>query len=487
MLFTSFDFIFLFLPITLAVFWFLTRVARGAVPVAWLVTASLVFYGASNPQALAILLASLAINYLAGLQLDSRRDGSMRDRKRVMVLAVSANLLILGQTKYFEFAAESVAALFGIDLPLARSIPPLAISFFTFQQIAYVVDVFRGDRPERNLLRYTLFVSFFPQLIAGPIVHHREMLPQFSRERARVTLENLVYGGTFFVFGLFKKVVVADGLVPWVAPAFDAAIAAPQSIGLIDAWGAALTYSFQLYFDFSGYCDMAIGLAALFGIRLPTNFDSPYKARSIIDFWSRWHQTLSRFLRDYLYILLGGNRKGSMRRYQNLMLTMLLGGLWHGASWTFVAWGALHGVYLMINHAWRVLGLRSGLALEPSAIRAGVYQSLTFAAVTIAWVFFRSGTFPAALSLLASMTGANGLQVADVLVSEEAGSAALHFGIGRFAVLAGLLSAVWGLPNSQEIMNFAGSRIREDSIDDRKEPPVGDLLLRWRAMLVGPV
>src|SRR4029078_9582961 len=260
------------------------------------------------------------------------------------------------------FIIETTNTIFNLQNSNVDIILPLAISFFTFQQIDYLADLYQNKAYVPSLLKYFLFNTFFPQLIAGPIVHHGEIIPQFENKKIfQLNARNLAIGFTIFFMGLFKKVAIADNIAPIANQVFHLA-----NIGVTptfwEAWTGAFIYSFQLYFDFSGYSDMAIGLACLFGISLPINFNSPYKATNIIDFWRRWHITLSRFLRDYLYIPLGGHRLGSGRRYANLVITMLLGGLWHGASWTFVVWGGLHGVYLMINHGWR--HLREGMPRE---------------------------------------------------------------------------------------------------------------------------
>jgi D-alanyl-lipoteichoic acid acyltransferase DltB (MBOAT superfamily) len=322
---------------------------------------------------------------------------------------------------------------------------PLAISFYTFQQIAFLVDAYRGETGRPRLRDYALFVSFFPQLIAGPIVMHRELLPQLRRPDLGPTAARLAPGLTLFLVGLGKKVLVADALAPVADPVFAAA-AAGEALAASDAWGAALAYTFQLYFDFSGYSDMAIGLAWMFGIRLPFNFDSPYKATSVVDFWRRWHVTLSRFLRLYLYVPLGGNRRGPARRHLNLMLTMLLGGLWHGAGWNFVLWGGLHGVYLVINHGWRALrARRSGAGPAPgnAAVGRALARALTFAAVVVAWVFFRAETTPAALGMLGAMAGLG------------AGAAPATLAPVTWAALAALLVGAWALPNSQQWLGLA--------------------------------
>jgi D-alanyl-lipoteichoic acid acyltransferase DltB (MBOAT superfamily) len=333
--------------------------------------------------------------------------------------------------------------LHGLDVVL-----PLRISFFTFQKIAYLVDVHDGRAQPGRLLEFLIFVFFFPQLIAGPIVHHAEMMPQFRALGAAAppdpaaTWANLAIGGTVLLAGLFSKVVVADHLAPFATPVFDRARDG-GAIGLLDAWQAALAYTGQLYFDFSGYSIMALGLGLLFGIRLPVNFNSPYQATSIIEFWRRWHITLSRFLRDYLYIPLGGNRKGPRRRYVNLMLVMVLGGLWHGAGWTFVIWGALHGACLLAAHLWRDNGA--------PRLPAWLGWFLTLLAVVVAWVFFRAASLPAALGILGAMAGL-GDTIATPLYSP--------LGIGLSAALlafAALAPNIQTVMRNQQIALDAGS------------------------------
>ena len=313
MLFSSLEFILGYLPVTLAVFYFARRVWGTRVALAWLTAASLFFYGWWNPAYLLLLVGSIGFNYIFRLWLS--RPGSAR---LLLALGIGANLGLLGYFKYAGFFVANFGAVSGNGPTVEGIVLPLAISFFTFQQIAYLIDAYRGQAGERNLLRYCMFVSFFPQLIAGPIVLHREMLPQLHSDRfGNLTARKLAVGGTIFILGLGKKVILADSLAGSADPIFDAA-AGGATLTLLEAWIGALAFTFQIYFDFSGYSDMAIGLAYMFGLRLPINFDSPYKAGSIIDFWRRWHMTLSRFLRDYLYIPLGGNRKGEGRRYINL-------------------------------------------------------------------------------------------------------------------------------------------------------------------------
>jgi D-alanyl-lipoteichoic acid acyltransferase DltB (MBOAT superfamily) len=318
-----------------------------------------------------------------------------------------------------------------------------------------------------NFLHYCLFVTFFPQLIAGPIVHHREMLPQFAKNTIyKLNYDHLAVGLTIFFLGLFKKVFLADGVAVYATPVFDAAESG-LTLTFFEAWAGALAYSLQLYFDFSGYSDMAIGIARMFGVRLPLNFHSPYKAVNIIDFWRRWHMTLSRFLRDYVYIPLGGNRKGKSRRYVNLMITMLLGGLWHGAGWTFVVWGALHGFYLMINHGWRALRRALGHDLSGSSWWGrGLSLVITFMAVVVAWVFFRSESFGGAMQVLEGMSGVNGFSLPSAWLQKAGSLAGLEnmgivfaeimvTGFDKFWIINiffGLL-IVWFMPNTQQFMD----------------------------------
>jgi len=396
MLFSSYTFLFQFLPAVVLAF----AAARRHSPRAGILVlagASLFFYGAWRPIYLLLLIASIAVNFSLGLLMEDP------GRRRVVgLIGVALNLALLCYFKYTNFIFDSLNMLTGAPLPLVNIVLPLGISFFTFQQIAYLVDVMRGAPVERDVVSYTLFVSFFPHLIAGPLVHHAEMIPQFKRGRTSRSAVLAARGLAIFAAGLFKKVVIADNLAQFVSPVF-AHLDAGGGVTTPWAWLATLAYTFQIYFDFSGYSDMAVGLALLFGIRLPVNFRSPYKAMSIIEFWRRWHITLSRFLRDYLYIPLGGNRLGEQRRYLNLMVTMLLGGLWHGAGWNFLIWGGLHGLYLCVNHlwqAWRGAGakFRSG----PATIAS---WAITFFVVVIAWVFFRARTAAGARQMLGALFG----------------------------------------------------------------------------------
>lgn len=410
MLFNSYSFIFLFLPVAFGgMLWLGRRSHRLAA--LWLGLVSLTFYAVWDSRFVLLLLGSIAFNYGAGYWIGLRRAAEEgRHAKHALVAAIAVNLILLAYFKYTNFFIASANLLSGRQIPALDIILPLGISFFTFTQIAFLVDVYRGIAREYDFVHYLLFVTWFPHLIAGPVLHHKQMMPQFGHaDTYRINLEHVAVGLTVFVLGLAKKVLIADSLAEYASPIFAVA-SEGRTLMLFEAWVGALAYTLQLYFDFSGYSDMAVGLSLMFNVRLPLNFDSPYKATSIIDFWRRWHMTLSAFLRDYLYIPLGGNRGGNARRYSNLMSTMLLGGLWHGAGWTFVVWGGLHGLYLMINHGWREAKMRLGWH---NGGRLGKLAggTLTFLAVVVAWVFFRAESFSAAHMILSGMVGANGISL----------------------------------------------------------------------------
>ena len=446
MLFNSYQFIFVFLPIALIGYFVLGRRSNLA-SVIWLALASLVFYSVSNWQFVFLLLASIAFNYLIGLLLISKRLHIV-PRLAVLTVGVAGDLLVLGIFKYAGFLAASLNAVFSTGFTVSILLP-VGISFYTFTQIAFLVDAFRGNVARYALPHYALFVTYFPHLIAGPILHHKDMIPQFeSAEAKRPNAHLMLCGLIIFGIGLFKKTCLADGIQPLVALAFG-----PATPSFDQAWIGALAYTFQLYFDFSGYSDMAIGISLLFGVFLPLNFNSPYKASNIIDFWRRWHMTLSQFLRDYLYIPLGGNRRGPTLRYVNLLITMLLGGLWHGAAWTFVAWGALHGVYLCINHAWNYYGPAIAPRLaRPANIAAFI---LTFLSVVVAWVFFRADSLSSAISVLSRMANPAHAVFGRAEIAD----------LGFIAVYAAI---AWFAPNTQAVMGY-----------DHKNRTVGEALGAW--------
>ena len=466
MLFNSYVFLFGFLPVTLAVFFLLARF-RPMLAAAWLAAASLFFYGWWNPLYVGLLVLSILFNYGCGYALaQAAARGDKDAQKHWLIFAVTVDLAVLAYYKYANFFLTGLNQVAVMDLSLGEIILPLGISFFTFTQIAFLADVYFGKAREYNFVHYGLFVTYFPHLIAGPVLHHAEMMPQFVQPATyRFSFENAAVGITIFTLGLFKKVMLADNVGAYARPVFDAA-AAGVELTLLEAWCGALAYTFQLYFDFSGYSDMAIGLSRLFGIVLPLNFHSLYKAINIIDFWRRWHMTLSRFLRDYLYIPLGGNRKGPARRHANLMLTMLLGGLWHGAGWTFVLWGALHGVYLVINHGWHALRRRLGHdRLRATRWGRACGCVITFLAVVIGWALFRAADLPAAFVMLKAMAGFNGLVLPDFwlpkwgVFGQWLAAHGVQFGDTRGLVGGGmvnwiwiLLLVVWFAPNTQQLL-----------------------------------
>jgi alginate O-acetyltransferase complex protein AlgI len=469
MLFNSFAFVLVFLPVSLAGFFLLSRISQGY-GAAWLALASIIFYGVWDIRYVPLLIGSAAFNFTVGEGLIYYRGRSGLGRS-ILAAAITVNLTFLGYFKYEGFFLENMHRLLSYSFAEPRIVLPLGISFFTFTQIAYLVDTWQGRVSERNPVHYILFVTYFPHLIAGPILHHSEMMPQFRVPSVyRLDFEKCATGLCIFVFGLFKKVVLADGIAKFVGTVFDTADRG-IAVSLPDAWGGALAYTFQLYFDFSGYCDMAIGISWLFGIALPLNFDSPYKATSIIAFWRCWHITLSRFLRDYLYIPLGGNRQGLVRRYINLFVTMTIGGLWHGAGWTFVAWGALHGAYLFVNHAW--LGaprMRLRLTVVPPWVRTAIAWLLTFLAVVVGWVLFRAHTISGASDVLAGMAGLHRVVAQSLLPGAVWGWC---IALGSIALL---------LPNTQEIMHRYFSGItRPSTIRSSALPLVFHRSVPWAA------
>lgn len=476
MLFNSYSFL-IFLPITIFVFFGIGKYSQSFASL-WLFTASLFFYGWWNPSYVSLLLASIIFNYAVGkvLSLEYSRSHGW-SAVWILTAGVMANLCLLGYYKYVNFFVSNFSALLNGGWHIDSIILPLGISFFTFTQIAFLVDAYRGEVKESNFIHYGLFVTYFPHLIAGPVLHHKEMMPQFALPSTyRIHWENFSVGLTLFTIGLFKKVVLADGIAPYANLVFGTASHGIR-LSFPEAWGGALAYTFQLYFDFSGYTDMALGISCLIGVKLPINFNSPYKAINIIDFWRRWHITLSRFLREYLYFPLGGNRKGPLRRHANLMATMVLGGLWHGAGWTFVIWGTLHGLYLVINHSWQGLRVWLGFSSEKySAIGRLFSIAITFTAVVFAWVFFRAPDFHTALEIINSMTGIYGITLPGRSLfkfglAESIESIGIHFGpatlfYGKEVIwiwIAALWSLAWFAPNSQQILAAYQPALHQES------------------------
>jgi alginate O-acetyltransferase complex protein AlgI len=484
MLFNSYEFLLLFLPVCLAGYFRLGRIGKtwGA---GWLALCSIFFYAWWDYRYVLLLAVSIISNYQLGRWIAAHQGTAAA--KCVLAAAITANLVLLAHYKYADFFILSTNYLLGSAFPLLNMVLPIGISFFTFTQIAFLVDAYQGKANEFRFTYYTLFVTYFPHLIAGPVLHHKEMMPQFDADRNyRPRAANFQIGFTIFIIGLCKKVLIADSLAGYAAPVFVPG----ANPSLFVAWGGLLAYSFQLYFDFSGYSDMAIGLSRLFGIKLPLNFNSPYKAANITDFWRRWHMTLSRFLRDYLYIPLGGNRHGPMRRQINLLITMLLGGLWHGGGWTFVIWGGMHGVFLMINHAWQEAKVRFGWSNQKRASTlAGVL--LTFFCVNIAWAFFRAPDIDTAFSVLQGLFGVNGAAIPSAILARldalQPIATALHIGtfsgggenfVATFLWVAAAAFITFCFPNTQELLRRYVPALPDPRQDSR--PAFALFPLRWK-------
>jgi D-alanyl-lipoteichoic acid acyltransferase DltB (MBOAT superfamily) len=398
MLFNSYIFIFAFLPVILiGYFWLLQqRLILGSK--IWLVGGSLFFYGYWSIVYIPLLLGSILVNFFVGSALAEMKSLKI-SKKQLLLFGVIFNVGLLGFFKYTDFFLVNFNGIFAANIPLPHIILPLGISFFTFTQIAFLVDAYKNEVKEYDLLHYMLFVTYFPHLLAGPILHHKEMMPQFANKwNFAVRWRNIAEGLFLFSMGLFKKVVIADTFAVWANAGFDTATV----LNFFEAWATSLSYTLQLYFDFSGYVDMAIGISLMFNIRLPINFNSPYKAKDIQDFWRRWHITLSRFLRDYIYIPLGGNKVSRFRNYINLFAVFFIGGVWHGASWMFIIWGTLHGIAIVIHRIWKDLGLK---------MWGWLGWFITFNFVNVAWVFFRAKDFTSVGKVLAGMLGLNGIML----------------------------------------------------------------------------
>lgn len=441
MIFNSYIFIFLFLPLSLLIFRITGKRFGYKSSIGVLCIASFFYYGWWNPPYLVLLSISILFNfYYAKIIAKAFR------KKLQLFVGISANLSLLGYFKYAGFLVSNLNSIFDQSYDPGQILLPIGISFFTFQQIAYLCDVKKLGNSNYGFREYILFVTFFPQLIAGPIVHHKEMMPQFQN-KAQDTDHNFALGITLFIIGLSKKVIFADNLAPHASQIFDHA-GNGVSFNFFEAWIACFAYTFQLYFDFSGYSDMALGVAAMFGIFLPINFLSPYKATSLIDFWRRWHITLSRFLKDYLYIPLGGNRKGRARELANLIITMAIGGLWHGANWTFVAWGILHGIGLSINHVVSKLGL-----ITMPKLLGGLF---TFIFVSLCWVLFRAESFEAAILMLNTMFCTEGLilpiEMRDTITIDQVAYAGEFHKTPIAWIIFSALIAFFA-PNSMQIIN----------------------------------
>ncbi|MFC0187325.1 MBOAT family O-acyltransferase [Fictibacillus aquaticus] len=446
MLFNSYEFIFYFLPAVLIGYFLLNYAKQDTAAKIWLVAASLYFYSFWNFNYLYLILASILVNYAIGTYLSNASN--LRVKKPVLTVGIVLNVLLLGYYKYTDFFLETINGFVENDYSLLGLMLPLAISFFTFQQIAYLVDSYRMETKGYKIHDYMLFVIFFPQLIAGPIVHHREVMSQFQdSDNRRISMKHISLGLFIFGVGLFKKVMIADTFAVWANDGYARA----ADLYFVESWIASLSYTFQLYFDFSGYCDMAMGAALLFNIRLPLNFNSPYKALNIQDFWRRWHITLSRFLTEYIYKPLGGNRISPSRTYINIFIIFMISGFWHGAGWTFIIWGALHGVASVIYRWWS----RRGYSM-PKIL--GWF--ITFQFVNMAWVFFRAESVGQALTMLKIMFGFENFilparvaavveQFSGVLLFPERASFYTSMSVGLIVIA---LAAVIWRPNSFQMM-----------------------------------
>ena len=395
-LFNSYAFICVYLPIVFAGFFLTARYVSHRAATLLLVAASFTFYGYWDIRYVPLLFTSILFNYFMG-----KNIGETSRKKLWLIIGLTGNIALLGYFKYTDFFIATINDLSGNAFDLPNIILPLGISFFTFTQSAYLVDVYRNEAAKHDFLTYCEFVTIFPHLIAGPIISHKEMLPQFTSEKTfHVNIENVALGLTLFVMGLAKKVLIADNLAPIVNKVFSMA----DNLTFFEAWIGALSYTFQLYFDFSGYSEMAIGLGLMFNLKFPVNFNSPYQAQSMIDFWRRWHMTLGQWVKDYLYVPMGGNRDGEFTKMRNLFVSMLLIGLWHGAGWTFILWGGLHGVFLMVNHCWRRLKINL-----PGVVNWG----LTFMCVVVCWVFFRANSVGDAVAVLSAMVNVHNIALPD--------------------------------------------------------------------------
>ena len=446
MLFNSYFFIFLFLPVTFSVYFFLNKFKFTIGARLWLAITSLFFYGYWNINYIPLILGSIIFNYFIGKRLGefNRIETNKKTSKEsLLVFAIVVNLLLLGYYKYTNFFIENINLISGSDFTLQHIILPLGISFFTFTQIAFLVDNYKGLAKEYDFLRYLLFVTYFPHLIAGPIIHHREMMPQFGRLRnGFINHENIGRGLYIFAIGLFKKLVIADTLSVWANNGFDVI----NTVSFFSAWATTLSYTFQLYFDFSGYCDMAIGTALLFNIWLPFNFDSPYKSFNIQEFWHKWHVTLSSFLREYIYIPLGGNRKYEIRTYVNLGITFIIGGIWHGAGYTFIIWGLLHGLAISFNRFWQ----KANLKMPPF-----FSWPITFFFVMIAWVFFRADSLQKAQTVLRGMISIDTFKMSNFMSDiTSLGGPASGFAevIFRGTILISAIIISFGFCNSKALL-----------------------------------
>ena len=498
MLFNSPIFLFVFLPTTVLCYLAVRQLAGPRGVLALLLTASIVFYGWWNPAYVPLLLGLALFNSLVARAITAcRRAGQANRVTLLLTFGIAVDLMVLGYFKYTDFLIDSANVLLRENYPLQHIILPLGISFFTFQKIAYLVDSSRGDVIDHDLLEYCFFVMFFPQLLAGPITHHSEIFSQIKGPWAfAIKPSNFMLGLTIFVIGLFKKVVLADHFAPLVSPAYDA-VAAGEKLNFFLAWQSAIAFKFQLYFDFSGYSEMALGAARLFGIQLPLNFNSPYRALNVVDFWRRWHMTLTRFLRDYVYIPLGGSRRGTPRLYLNLMITLALSGLWHGAAWHFVIWGSLQGASMVVAHAWRSVWRPINAWWSHTIARL-----LTFFVLTMILVMHRAPSTEVALEIyrgminlpstwydslgpLASVLGWLGVRFHAPPVGGDELELVLWF--------VAWIAFVWFLPNTQQLLARWHPAYNYGVVERERDRPLPEripaftLVMQWRPNIAGAV
>lgn len=425
-MFNTYSFILIFLPIVFLLYYLLARINYKLSKIE-LILASLLFYGCYNIKYIPFIIISIIVTYYLGRLITH----SEKNKKFLLIIALIFNIGILIYFKYLNFFIDNINMVINTGLVMRKVVLPLGISFYTFQQIAYIVDSYKDEQVNANLLDYSFSIIFFAKMPQGPIVKYKELISQYSNpENYKINWTNLNKGFFLFTFGLLKKVIIADTLSKYVSPGFDVS----SSLTLIEAWGVAIAYTLQLYFDFSGYTDMAIGLGYFFNIKMPENFDSPYQSNSIIDFWRRWHITLGDFLKNYVYIPLGGNRKGKIRKDINLLITMLVCGLWHGASWNFIIWGGIHGIFLIINHKIRKKNIRIPLIIK---------RLVTFLLVLIGWVIFRANTFYDSLKVYKGMLGVNGIKLSNLT----------YFNKEALVISGMLLAIVMFVPNGKNIFN----------------------------------
>lgn len=440
MLFNSFEFIFLFLPITLILYFTFNNYGKEKIAKSILVVCSLYFYAFFNYSYLIIIIFSILVNYFIGNYLIHNQENKDRIYKFIFIFGCICNIGVLGYFKYYDFFIQNINIIFKSNLSLIKVMLPLGISFFTFQQLSFVIDSYKGKSLKYDFLSYCLFVTFFPQLIAGPIVLPEEMLPQFEdHKNKRINYENMSCGLYMFAIGLAKKVIIADSVGEFANAGFDKV----ASLTFIEGWITSLSYTTQIYFDFSGYCDMAMGIALMFNVVLPLNFNSPYKACDIQEFWKKWHMTLGRFLTRYLYIPLGGNRLSEGKTLRNLMIVFLVSGLWHGAGWTFIIWGLLHGMSILTHRVWKNYNKKINKLLG---------WFITINLVNIFWIFFRAPSFEVALKIIKSMI--NIQTIRQLITIEFRTIAAPYFGnsINLLILVAGILIALFA-PNIMEKKN----------------------------------